>query len=180
MKNLLCRPISAVRASKVAFRPAFVAPVRAPVAQRGILVVVAADADKDKKPQKKRTPFPVKRTQLAQKRRMYNKARKSACATRIKKVIKMAESMVTSVSKSDEDIKGLEKLISEAFCEIDKAVIKGVLHKNNGARKKARCSRYKKKVLLAAGLWTPPAEHPDYRLYMKLQAKKPAAATTTA
>ncbi len=44
-------------------------------------------AEPDKKPAaKKRTPFPVKRAQLAEERRMYNKARKSACATRIKKV----------------------------------------------------------------------------------------------
>ena len=61
------------------------APVRAPVAQRGALQVVAAE-EKDKKAPKKRTPFPVKRAQLAEERRMYNKARKSACATRIKKV----------------------------------------------------------------------------------------------
>lgn len=55
--------------------------------QRGALQVVAAeDKEKDKKAPKKRTPFPVKRAQLAEERRMYNKARKSACATRIKKV----------------------------------------------------------------------------------------------
>ena len=55
------------------------------MAQRGALQVVAAE-EKDKKAPKKRTPFPVKRAQLAEERRMYNKARKSACATRIKKV----------------------------------------------------------------------------------------------
>lgn len=60
-----------------------------------------------------------------------------------------------TVIKSDADVKGLETLISEAFAEIDKAVGKGILHANNGARKKARCSRRKKKVLIAAGLYTP-------------------------
>jgi hypothetical protein len=61
------------------------APMRVPVVQRGALQVVAAEPDKEKKVQK-RTPAPVKRAQLSEERRMYNKARKSACATRIKKV----------------------------------------------------------------------------------------------
>ena len=68
-------------------------------------------------------------------------------------------------------MKGLETLISEAFCEIDKAVVKGILHKNNAARKKARCSRYKKKVLIVAGLWKPPAEHADHKTFLRLTAK---------
>ena len=89
-------------------------------------------------------------------------------------VIKLAESLTsTTNAKTEADVKGLETLISEAFCQIDKAVTKGILHKNNAARKKARCSRYKKKVLLAAGLWTPPPDHPDHRAWQKLQ---PAAA----
>ena len=54
--------------------------------------------------------------------------------------------MVANVPKAESEVKGLETLISEAFCEIDKAVVKGILHRNNAARKKARCSRYKKKV----------------------------------
>ena len=61
------------------------APVRAPVVQRGALQVVAAEPDK-KKEAKKRLPQPVKRAKLSEGYRMYNKSRKSACATRIKKV----------------------------------------------------------------------------------------------
>ena len=86
----------------------------------------------------------------------------------------MAESMVTNVPKAEAEVKGLETLISEAFCEIDKAVVKGILHKNNAARKKARCSRYKKKVLLVAGLWVPPASHPDHKVWLRLQSGKAA------
>jgi small subunit ribosomal protein S20 len=56
-----------------------------PVMQRGALQVVAAE-EGDKKKVQKRTPYPVKRAQLAEERRMVNKSRKSACATRIKKV----------------------------------------------------------------------------------------------
>ena len=51
--------------------------IRSPVTQRGALQVVAAE-EKKEKAAKKRTPFPVKRAQLAEERRMYNKARKSA------------------------------------------------------------------------------------------------------
>ena len=53
--------------------------------------MVRASADdeegekKEKKP-KKKIPSPVKRVMLAEDRRKYNKSRKSACATRIKKV----------------------------------------------------------------------------------------------
>jgi small subunit ribosomal protein S20 len=54
----------------------------------------------------------------------------------------MAEKMMTALPKSEDEVKGLETLISEAHSEIDRAVVKGTLHKNTGARKKARCSRY--------------------------------------
>lgn len=63
----------------------------------------------------------------------------------------------------------MERLISEAYCEIDKAVTKGVLHKNNAARKKSRCARYKRKVLILSGLWTPPADHGDFKLVAKVK-----------
>lgn len=56
--------------------------------QRGALQVVAAEPGK--KDAKKRMPQPVKRAKLAEGRRMYNKSRKSACATRIKKVCRVA------------------------------------------------------------------------------------------
>lgn len=60
------------------------APVAAPVVRAP--VVVKAMAEEKKKTAKKRTPPAVKRAMLAEERRMYNRARKSACATRIKKV----------------------------------------------------------------------------------------------
>eukprot|EP00983_Pelagomonas_calceolata_P049258 1141432-Pelagomonas_calceolata.AAC.6 len=67
--------------------PAFNALHRRPLA-----LVVRASADDDeegakkvKKP-KKKIASPVKRAMLAEERRKYNKSRKSACATRIKKV----------------------------------------------------------------------------------------------
>lgn len=60
------------------------APVRAH--RVGLQVVArAAGADADKKVPKKKMPSPVKRALITEERRMYNKQRKSACATRVKK-----------------------------------------------------------------------------------------------
>ena len=49
----------------------------------------------------------------------------------------------------------MEKLISEAFQQIDKAVSKGVIHINTGARRKSRISVAKRKLLVDAGLFQP-------------------------
>ena len=55
--------------------------------QRGALQVVAAQAGKPAAAKvAKKMDSAVKRAMIAEERRMYNKARKSACATRIKKV----------------------------------------------------------------------------------------------
>lgn len=51
-----------------------------------VVRVMAAEGEAKKKAPKKRTDPAVKRAMLAVERRLYNKARKSACATRIKKV----------------------------------------------------------------------------------------------
>ena len=53
-----------------------------PAVERGALVVMAAEG---KPEQKKKMPSPVKRALVSEERRLYNKSRKSACATRIKK-----------------------------------------------------------------------------------------------
>ncbi|KAG2427798.1 hypothetical protein HXX76_012123 [Chlamydomonas incerta] len=117
---------------------------------------------------KKKMPSPVKRALLNEERRVYNKSHKSACATRVKKVVKLAESLVAAPPKTEEEVKNLEKLISEAYTEIDKAVVKGILHENTAARKKARCARWKKTVLMAANLYQPAADSPDFARYQKL------------
>ena len=55
---------------------------------------------------------------------------------------------------SEEDIGDLEKLISEATKAVDKAVGKGVLHGNTGARRKSRMSKYKQELRKEKGLYT--------------------------
>ncbi len=84
--------------------------------------------------------------------------------------------MMNQPLASEADIKPLETLISEAYKEIDKAVSKDVIHKNTAARRKARCAKYKRLVLMSAGLFVPAADHPDYKKYQEMQAKKKATA----
>jgi small subunit ribosomal protein S20 len=87
-------------------------------------------------------------------------------------VIKLAEQLTAAPVKSEEEVKSLETLMAEAFSEIDKAVSKGILHKNTAARKKARCSRYKKQVLMVAGLYKPAQDSADFAVYERVAAKK--------
>ena len=56
---------------------------------------------------------------------------------------------------SEADLAPASLLLSEAYQVIDKAVSKGVLHKNTAARRKARLAAARRDVLIAAGLYTP-------------------------
>jgi hypothetical protein len=80
-------------------------------------------------------------------------------------VIKLAEEFKAKIEviASEDDVKPLEVLISEAYTEIDKAVNRNILHKNNGARKKARIARYKREVLVQAGLYTALPGQPGFK-----------------
>ena len=49
----------------------------------------------------------------------------------------------------------MEQLIAEAYKEVDKAVSKGVIHKNTAARRKSRLAAAKRATLVSAGLYTP-------------------------
>ena len=49
--------------------------------------------------------------------------------------------------KSDSASLSLQKNINEAFSKIDKAVKRGVMHKNNAANQKARLSLAHKKAI---------------------------------
>ncbi|GFH16649.1 putative Co-chaperone protein hscB like protein [Haematococcus lacustris] len=153
-----------------------------PVApSRSLAVVVharSAGTDDKKKAVKKPMDAAVKRDLLAAERRLYNRSRRSACGTRVKKVLKAAATLLAAPSVSEADVTALETLISEAYKEVDKAVQRGVYHDNTGARKKARVARWKRVVLMSAGMFVPAPDHPDYGRYLKLQAKKTQAQAT--
>ncbi|XWS10992.1 hypothetical protein CRYUN_Cryun38cG0045600 [Craigia yunnanensis] len=102
----------------------------------------------------------AKRTRQAEKRHIYNKARKSEVKTRMKKVLEALDVLRKKSDAQAEEIFPVEKLIAEAYSVIDKAVKVGTLHRNTGARRKSRLARRKKAVEIHRGWYTPaPAEN---------------------
>ena len=79
-----------------------------------------------------------KRILVAQRNRMRNVAFKSSIKTAVKQVLKVA------VSK---DLEAVKKELANAYKLCDKAVSKGVLHKNTAARKKSRLTKAINKLL---------------------------------
>jgi len=78
-------------------------------------------------PVKKKKPSVLKRQRQEQKRRMRNKA----VLTKLKTLIKKVKKLIL-------DGKEYQPTLKTAIKEIDRAVSKGVIHKNNAARKKNR------------------------------------------
>ena len=70
-----------------------------------------------------------KRVLTAEKNRERNVAFKTSIKTALKKVLELAQA---------DDKDALNKAISKAYQLCDKAVSKGILHKNTAARKKSR------------------------------------------
>lgn len=97
----------------------------------------------------------LRRQRTAERARQYNKARKSEIATRMKKVFVALDAFKSSPPTSEVDLAPVGSLMAEAYQVIDKAVRKGVLHENTGARRKSRLARARKNVLISAGLYTP-------------------------
>ncbi|XP_010272363.1 PREDICTED: 30S ribosomal protein S20, chloroplastic [Nelumbo nucifera] len=106
---------------------------------------------------KKKADSAAKRARQAEKRRIYNKARKSEVKTRMKKVLEALDVLRKKADAQTEEILPIEKLIAEAYSVIDKAVKVGTLHRNTGARRKSRLARRKKAVEIHHGWYTPPA-----------------------
>ena len=92
------------------------------------------------------TKSALKRAQIAERNRLRNKAYKSSVKTLMKKYFSSVEAYAanpTTELKQEVEVK-----MSEAYSKIDKAVKKGVLHPNNGSRKKSRLA-HKHKTLTA-------------------------------
>ncbi|XP_043702457.1 30S ribosomal protein S20, chloroplastic isoform X2 [Telopea speciosissima] len=108
---------------------------------------------------KKKADSAEKRARQAEKRRIYNKARKSELRTRMKKVFEALDVLKKKSDAQFEEILPVEKLIAEAYSSIDKAVKVGTLHRNTGAHRKSRLARRKKTVEIHHGWYTSaPAE----------------------
>ncbi|XP_057450934.1 30S ribosomal protein S20, chloroplastic [Lotus japonicus] len=104
---------------------------------------------------KKKVDSAIKRARQAEKRRIYNKARKSEIKTRMKKVLEALESLKKKSDAQPEEILPIEKLIGEAYSVIDKAIRVGTLHRNTGGHRKSRLARRKKVVEIHHGWYTP-------------------------
>ncbi len=81
----------------------------------------------------------AKRVQIAERNRLRNKAYRSAVRTLTKNFLN-ALSQYTA-NPTPEQWAEVNQRLSMAFSKIDKAVKRGVLHRNTGARRKARLSR---------------------------------------
>ncbi|KAL4278417.1 hypothetical protein GQ457_03G024180 [Hibiscus cannabinus] len=109
---------------------------------------------------KKKADSAAKRARQAEKRRIYNQAKKSEVKTRMKKVLEALDVLRKKADAEAEEIFSVEKLIAEAYSVIDKAVKVGTLHRNTGARRKSRLARRKKTVEIHHGWYAPaPAEN---------------------
>ncbi|OEF96931.1 30S ribosomal protein S20 [Vulcanibacillus modesticaldus] len=74
----------------------------------------------------------IKRVKTSNKRAERNKAQKSALRTAIKNF---------EVAVSNNDLEAAKSALLNATKKLDKAVTKGLIHKNTAARKKSRLSK---------------------------------------
>jgi small subunit ribosomal protein S20 len=78
----------------------------------------------------------IKRVEIAERNRLRNKAHKSGVRTLMKKYFTAVDKHTATPSADTEA--EVKRCMSAAYQKIDKAVQKGVLHRNNGANKKSR------------------------------------------
>ena len=71
----------------------------------------------------------AKRVLIAEKNRLYNRYWKTRCKT-------TAKNFMAAMEHSDKDL--ISARLSEATSALDKAVTKGVIHRNTAARRKSR------------------------------------------
>ncbi|CAG7882592.1 unnamed protein product [Brassica rapa] len=108
----------------------------------------------------KKADSAAKRARQAEKRRVYNKSKKSEARTRMKKVLEALDGLKKKAEAQPDEIVTVEKLIGEAYSAIDKAVKVRALHKNTGARRKSRLARRKKAVEIHHGWYVPATATP--------------------
>jgi len=80
----------------------------------------------------------LKRVKSSERNRIYNRFWTSRCKNAVKRVIE-------AVNENKKD--SVVKLFNDAQSVIDKAVVKGVMHKNTAGRRKAMISRRVKEIM---------------------------------
>lgn len=81
----------------------------------------------------------LKRIQVTERNRLRNKTYKSAVKTLIKKYFTAVDTYARQ--PTPDALQEVENCLAAAYSKIDKAVKQGVLHDNNGARKKSGLAR---------------------------------------
>ena len=79
----------------------------------------------------------IKRVRTSKKKWLHNLAYKTSIKTLVKKVLEKIES---------KDLEGAQVAKNNAFSLIDKATCKGIIHRNNAARKKSRIIKWLKNL----------------------------------
>lgn len=93
------------------------------------------------------TKSAIKRVKIAERNRLRNKTYTSAVKTLMKKYFSALETY--AANPTPELKQEVQQHMSAAYSKIDKAVKRGALHRNNGARKKSRLAQRLKKYELA-------------------------------
>jgi small subunit ribosomal protein S20 len=86
-----------------------------------------------------------KRIEIAERNRLQNRSYKSAVRTLIKRCFTACSAYVQK--PGDEAKSAVQASVSAAFSKIDKAVKRGVLHRNTGAHQKSRLSAAVRKAI---------------------------------
>jgi small subunit ribosomal protein S20 len=87
----------------------------------------------------------IKRVEIAERNRLRNKAYKSAVKTLTKRYTVAVDAYAAAPADASKLV--VDTALSAAFSKIDKAVKRGVFHRNTGANKKSNLSAlYKRKV----------------------------------
>ncbi len=81
----------------------------------------------------------IKRIQVSERNRLRNKSYRSAVKTLTKSYLEALDAY--SADPSSTTLTAAQSALSTAFSQIDKAVKRGVYHRNAGARRKARLSK---------------------------------------
>ncbi|MBD2178083.1 30S ribosomal protein S20 [Pseudanabaena sp. FACHB-1998] len=88
-----------------------------------------------------------KRIQIAERNRLHNRSYKSAVKTLIKSYLEAVDSY--KANPTPEALESVNAKQSLAYSKIDRAVKRGVLHGNTGARRKAKLAVALKRVSAA-------------------------------
>lgn len=88
----------------------------------------------------------IKRIAIAERNRVRNKNYKSAVKTLMKNYLAAVDNYERQ--PGEETLQEAKSRMAVAYSKIDKAVKRGVLHQNNGARKKSRLAKSLKRVAM--------------------------------